>query len=228
MTRAVIFDFYGTLVRPAAPTRTIVELMMALGVTIPDHVAQRWDIDHLDGVDHHQASVSEVAYREWEDQRWGGMLADCGVSEERRIPIVDAIRAQVRSFRVAAFDESAAVLADVRRQGLTVAICSNWHWDLDPYVAEAGLADLVDVSLTSARLGARKDHPVVYERTLDAVGATPDEAVFVGDSWRPDVLGPLRAGMTAIHVHRDDRRPAPSLPDGAHRVSDLRGVPPLL
>lgn len=222
-TRTVVFDFYGTLVGPAAPTRSIVELMLALGVDVSADVMERWDIDHLDGVEHEAASVSESAYRAWEEQRWHGMVADCGVVGERRDAVVAAIRAQVASFRVRAFAESAPVLTGLRDLGLVVGICSNWHWDLDSYVADAGLADLVDVALTSARIGARKDNPVTYERTLAALGADPAETLFVGDSWKPDVLGPLAAGMRAVHVVRGDR-PAPDLPRGAARVADLTGV----
>jgi putative hydrolase of the HAD superfamily len=222
-TRTVVFDFYGTLVGPAAPTRTIVELMLALGVDVPAEVAQRWNIDHLDGIAHEEASRSEDSYRSWEADRWVGMLDDCNVPADRRDPIIGAIRAQVASFRVRAFDEAAGVLGDLRARGLRIGICSNWHWELDSYVADAGLAELVDVAITSARVGARKHHPLIYDRTLGALDADPDSTLFVGDSWNPDVLGPLRAGMRAVHVVRGDR-PAPDLPDGAARVRDLTGV----
>ena len=54
---------------------------------------------------------------------------------------------------------------------------------------------------------------------------TAAEAVFVGDSWQPDVLGPIDAGMRSVHVDRTPGAMAGSLPAlvaGAIRVSDLR------
>jgi putative hydrolase of the HAD superfamily len=51
------------------------------------------------------------------------------------------------------------------------------------------------------------------------------EAIFVGDSWEPDVLGPIAAGMRSVHVDRDQGVKAgspPPLVAGAIRVSDLR------
>jgi len=219
-TRTVIFDFYGTLAGPAAPTRSIIDLMLALGVNIPAEAAERWDIDHLDGVLHEEASVSEQAYEDWVNRRWHGMLDDCAVPADRRDGIVGAIRAQIASFRVRAFPESAAVLTELRRRGLRLGICSNWHWDLDTYIDQAGLTGLVDLAITSAQVGARKDHPIIYDRTLAALQADPQTTLFVGDSWAPDVLGPIRAGMRAAHVLRDER-PAPHLPPGAVRVGDL-------
>lgn len=226
-TRTVIFDFYGTLAGPAAPARSILDLMLALGVNIPDGAAERWDIDHLDGLLHEEASASERAYEEWVDRRWHGMLDDCSVSADRRDGIIGAIRAQIASFRVRAFPESAVVLQELRRRGLRLAICSNWHWDLDTYIEQAGLTGLVDLAITSAQIGARKDHPVIYDRTLAALQAEPETTVFVGDSWAPDVLGPIRAGMRAAHVVRDGR-PAPELPVGAVRIADLSELYPHL
>jgi putative hydrolase of the HAD superfamily len=52
----------------------------------------------------------------------------------------------------------------------------------------------------------------------------PPEAIFVGDSWEPDVLGPIGAGMRSVHVDRAQGERAGSLPPlvaGATRVSDL-------
>jgi len=228
-TETVIFDFYGTLIGPAMPTRTLAELLMALGVQITPEVAERWHIDTFDGVAHEEASASEETYVAWEEARWFGMLRDCEVDDERVPPLMDAIRFQVRSFRVAAFPEVADVLTILRSEGVRVGVCSNWHWDLDPYLEEAGLADLIDVAVTSARVGARKPHPLIYERTMSAMDADPETSVFVGDSWMPDVIGPLTAGMRlAVHVARNPAAEQPALPDRAARVNDLTGVPPLL
>jgi FMN phosphatase YigB (HAD superfamily) len=55
--------------------------------------------------------------------------------------------------------------------------------------------------------------------------------VFVGDSWEPDVRGPRRVGMTAVHVWRADERVGqepPPLEPGDHRVDELRGVLPIV
>jgi FMN phosphatase YigB (HAD superfamily) len=54
--------------------------------------------------------------------------------------------------------------------------------------------------VTSAQLGLRKPHPLVYLKALDRARAS--RAVFVGDSIENDVLGPLSVGIPAIHVAR--------------------------
>lgn len=65
----------------------------------------------------------------------------------------------------------------------------------------------------------------MYESILAALRVTAAEALFVGDSWQPDVLGPIQAGMRSVHVDRTQggmARPLPALVAGATRVSDLR------
>ncbi len=222
--RTVIFDFYGTLARAAHPTPTLTELLSRLGVDVTPEVAERWNIGRLDGILHEEASTSREAYEAWEESRWSGMLADCGVQDDLATNLMNAIRVQVRGFHVAPYPEVGTVLDTLRERGLRIGVCSNWHWDLDPYLEQADVHGHVDVAVTSARVGARKHHPLIYERTAQAMEIDPAEALFVGDSWEPDVTGPLENGFArAVHIARGDVE-RPDLPAGAVRASDLRGV----
>ena len=120
------------------------------------------------------------------------------------------------------------MLADLRGRGITVAVCSNWDWHLDRAMASAGLDGSVDIMVTSARAGARKPHPRIFRHTLDACGVEAADAVFVGDSWGPDVEGPRAIGMRAVHVWRPEwdaeREPPPPATNGVVRLPDLRGL----
>ena len=84
------------------------------------------------------------------------------------------------------------------------------------------------VCCRSAHAGARKPHPRIFEHTLARCRVDAADTVFVGDSFGPDVEGPLGVGIpTAVHVYRPGEEPpraAPPLPEGAVRVNDLRGV----
>jgi putative hydrolase of the HAD superfamily len=111
------------------------------------------------------------------------------------------------------------VLARLRAGGHRLAVCSNWDWDLAEAMDEAGLGGAVDVMVSSAWAGARKPHPRIYRYTLLRLsegGITPrnDQVLFVGDTWGPDVEGPLAMGMTPLYLERPDHWPDPSAPDG--------------
>ena len=126
-----------------------------------------------------------------------------------------------------AYPEAEATLRSLRDAGLTIGVCSNWGWELDAFLADVGLLHLVDSGVTSARAGARKPHPDIYARSTEALRVDPGDVLFVGDSWEPDVRGPRRLGMTAVHVWREDERAgqsAPPLEPGDHRVGELTGV----
>jgi putative hydrolase of the HAD superfamily len=126
-----------------------------------------------------------------------------------------------------AYPEAEETLTSLRAAGLAIGVCSNWGWELDAFLEEVGLLHLVDAGVTSAQAGARKPHPGIYARSVDALGVDAADVVFVGDSWEPDVRGPRRIGMTAVHVWREEeriRQRAPALEPGDHRVGDLTGV----
>ena len=225
-TRAVLFDFYGTLASDGEhdPWSAILERW---GYTLDREALGAWSAAS-DGIEHADASASREAYREWIHGRRRELLLACGVRDEHCAEVAAAMDLAESSRTLDAYPETVEVLQTLKSGGVIVAVCSNWDWDLDHAVRGANLEPLVDVQVTSAQAGARKPHPRIYDVTLTTVGVDPGEALFVGDSFGPDVLGPVDAGMRAVHVWRHDHHEAPELPPNAHRVSDLRGVLDLL
>jgi putative hydrolase of the HAD superfamily len=223
---AVIFDFYGTLAHFADTSVSNYETVFAAH----GYEAERAILDsyfsRYDGVEHSEHSVSEEAYENWVRLRLRELTAACGVPEPHVEDVVDALRASDRGAMVA-YPEAARTLTSLRASGLAVGVCSNWGWELNAFLDQVGLFELIDAGVTSARAGARKPHPDIYGASVTALGVDPEEVVFVGDSWEPDVRGPRRMGMTAVHVWREEERLGmrpPELQPGDHRVADLTGV----
>ncbi len=227
MARAVFLDFYGTLAhaRTWGPTRE--EVLANRGFSVPEDIGERWRDEAADGREHVEHSADAETYRAWEHRRLRQYVEACGVGPDDADLLVDELYTATKSFELQAYAEVPDVLSELRRRGLTLAVCSNWDWNLDKAMAEAGLTDLVDVMVTSARAGARKPHPRIFERTLEEAGvADPAEVVFVGDSWAPDVEGPAAMGMRPVHVWRPEwdgeRETPPAVTDGVVRIADLR------
>ena len=230
-TRAVLFDFYGTLAE-AASYVSFAEIFERHGHARPAE-ARHWTEDH-DGVDHLEHSVDREAYRAWERAKLREVVLSHGVGPDDADELVADLEAGGAATVMRAYPEVPGVLRALRERNVAVAVCSNWDWDLDVAVEQAGLTDLVDVQVTSARAGARKPHRRIFEHTLAALEVAPGDALFVGDTWRADVEGALGAGLRPVHVRRTDqgsrsRLPeAPPLPEGVWRVADLTGVLGLL
>lgn len=227
--RAVIFDFYGTLAETTDWGPSWQELVAELGYELPDDVRDRWWNDGLDGIEHDEHSQSRDRYVAWQHARTSGMLMECGVPAELHEPLIARVRDIGAHRRMRAYDESRAVLGDLRSSGLTLAICSNWDWDLAEAIEAADLTGTVDVVVSSAWIGARKPHPRMYEAVLGRLDLAPGEALFVGDTWACDVEGPRAVGLHPFYVRRphlgpDRTAPADHEEQEVHRATDLRAV----
>jgi putative hydrolase of the HAD superfamily len=55
-----------------------------------------------------------------------------------------------------------------------------------------------DLALASGEVGVRKPEPGIFTTALERIGATPGEALYVGDNYWADVVGALRAGVTPV------------------------------
>jgi putative hydrolase of the HAD superfamily len=231
VTRAAIFDFYGTLAHAVRWGPSLADVFAGLGHCLDEDAYAAWRAEVSDGMEHLTHSESRDLYLAWERDR----LRRLGTASGVRLDDVEELAAELhratQDFELTAYDEVPEVLAELRRRGLVVAVCSNWTWDLDVALDQCRLADAADVVVTSAQAGVRKPHPRIFSLTLERCGVEPGEAVFVGDTWHPDVEGALAAGLRPVHVVRPedtrDADPGP-LPAGVHRVPDLTGVLDLL
>jgi putative hydrolase of the HAD superfamily len=227
--RAVIFDFYGTLAETPDWGPSWQQMVADVGYELPDDVRDRWWNDGLDGTEHDEHSRSRDHYVAWQQTRVRGMLADCAVP----VDIQDVLIARVREIgahrRMRAYDEVTDVLGGLHARGLTLAICSNWDWDLDEAIDAAGLSGAVDAVVSSAWVGARKPHRRMYDAVLDRADVAPADALFVGDTWSCDVEGPRAAGFRPVYVRRPHFGPDATAPsdrdlEAVPRAADLRVV----
>ena len=61
-----------------------------------------------------------------------------------------------------------------------------------------GFAPYVKHIVTSQEAGHEKPHPEFMALCVRKAGCAPEECVFVGDTFKKDVLGALDAGMHAV------------------------------
>src|SRR4051794_13801278 len=227
MVKAVIFDFYNTLAETTNFGPSWEELITELGYELPADVRERWWNDGIDGTEHDAHSISRDHYVAWQQSRVRSMLGECGVPDHAHDVFIERVREIGAHNRIDAYEEVSGVLRDLRARGVALAICSNWDWDLHEAIESAGLTGAVDVVVSSAWVGARKPHPRIYGHTLGEIGLTPDEVIFVGDTWSCDVEGPRAAGMRTVYVRRphfeaDSTAPTNhELDDDVHRATDL-------
>jgi putative hydrolase of the HAD superfamily len=133
-------------------------------------------------------------------------------------------RADVARFEATA--DCASRVEAFRAAGYRLAAVSNTSTRaamLDAYLETVGLRPLFAAVVYSCELGLRKPHAAIYREALRRLGAPAEEAIFVGDRVREDVLGPQAVGIRAVLTHEFRQEdPALSRPVGVvKRLDDL-------
>lgn len=76
-----------------------------------------------------------------------------------------------------------------------------------PKMETTGLTDRFDVEVYAADDLRFKPDPAPFEQALDALTASPDATVHVGDSFQADIEGAIDVGMQAVWIENDTEQP---------------------
>jgi putative hydrolase of the HAD superfamily len=99
-----------------------------------------------------------------------------------------------------------------------LGVVSNFYGNLEAVCRSSGLAPLLGVMTDSSCVGAEKPDPAIFRAALDALDATPETTLFVGDSLRRDCEGARRAGMGFIWIAPEDVQAAAAQATGPRSV----------
>lgn len=90
-------------------------------------------------------------------------------------------------------------------------------------LTEFGLLDHAKVHVFSVAVGERKPSPAIYRAAINGLGISPQDALFVGDRVREDVLGPQSLGIRGVLTHEFRQEdPGDAQPHGV-----IRSIPEL-
>jgi HAD superfamily hydrolase (TIGR01509 family) len=109
--------------------------------------------------------------------------------------------------------EAPQVLAELRRQGLIIAVISNTEdGRLIDSLEASGIADSFDLLIDSHVVGHRKPDPAIFQLTLQRLELEAHEAAYVGDSYAHDALAAQAAGLRGMLLDPLDLHPASVCP----------------
>lgn len=124
-------------------------------------------------------------------------------------------------------DTAQAALDTLTARGYALAIVSNTMrtpgTTLRKLLERYGLLGYFKHTTFSDEVGVRKPDPEIFTVTLRALGASPVEAIHVGDDQRLDVEGARAAGMRVVQVRAPSRRGGDVTPDAV--ISRLSALP---
>ncbi|HEX4701518.1 MAG TPA: HAD family hydrolase [Pseudonocardiaceae bacterium] len=191
-TRAVVFDYFGTLNPTIVMMVTDAErraVGVALGVD-PDELEAQWRATFVARSTGRTGDLT--ATLRTLATRAGGAPTDAGLAEAARI-------------RAAAYRRSAqprpdtvAVLEALRDKGLRLAVVSDCAMELVTIWPALPVADRVDATVFSALVGRRKPDPLMYRLACERLNVPPEDCLYVGDGGSGELTGAATAGMRPV------------------------------
>lgn len=212
--RAVVFDLFDTLVdlpMDALPRVSIGgKRVPSTAGALHAALAARAPVDF----ETFARALAEVD-RDWREAFWaeGRELP----TEERFTRVVEALAlrdaalpsllTEVHMGMIAGLARTpahhAALLGTLRARA-RLGVCSNFSHapTARAVLAAAGLHDHFEAVVISHDVGLRKPRREIFEATLAALGASPDETLHVGDNLAADVAGAAALGIRTAWVTR--------------------------
>ena len=190
---ALLFDFGGTLDGPGLPWKTrALALYRAAGLVADfadfDPIFHAAD-DALVGTVPATLGLDETVRR-----LFRGISAGLGVVDDRlTLRLADRFIEDAR----ASLRDSGRLLTYLAGRH-RIGVVSNFYGNLGAVCADAGLTPVLGVIADSTTVGWTKPDPRIFRHALDALGVSPGEAAFVGDSRPRDMEGARALAMPHV------------------------------
>ena len=232
--KAVLFDYGGTLFKSTRPWAEVKAEGLNSAYALLSRSGLRISADAF--IELHDSVFVKYAKQEAREDR---DIADRIKYQE----IVDSLfpdlprarRARLAAAANRAFWEAATKsyplrkgarrsLEHLKSRGVRMAVVSNHH-DYDSLVGhleESGIISHFEVVLASEREGVRKPNTEMFVRSLEALGVEREDALFVGDSPKHDIVGARAAGIITVLIDDGEEADGRSTSVG---VAGPEGIP---
>jgi putative hydrolase of the HAD superfamily len=152
---------------------------------------------------------------------WNQALCEIGVCDPLLADQLSVIYPHERRNRYVPFPDVKPCL-DRLAPDFKLGVVTNGPYDLQCSKLEASeLSGYFGAVLVSRQVGILKPDPRIFALALDQLGTKPQDAVFVGDTPKTDIVGAHAAGMKAVWLNRDNvPQPEAIIPDATIRSLD--------
>jgi putative hydrolase of the HAD superfamily len=198
--RAVLFDFFGTLVpnfKLSEHKALLREMATAVGAPGEPFV-ERWLGTFEERATGVFPSARENIFAVCETLNVTPTELQC--SEAVRL------RLEFEKRHIAPQRSALSTLRAVKALGLKTCVVSDCSPELPQIWSETPFARLFDAAVFSCDVGIRKPNPKIYLTACRRLTVEPDECVFVGDGGSGELTGATAVGMHAVLLAWPDER----------------------
>ncbi len=223
-TRAVLFDFSGTLFRLEEDAGWFAG--MEVDERAVDGHRQAELMRRLTAPTGRSVDMDEQTYRAWVNrdlaphlhrEAYVHVLRESGLAVHHAESLYDRV---IDPASWSPYPDTAAVLAGLHRHGLKTAVVSNIAFDVRPAFAAIDAERHVDEFVLSFEVGAVKPSPDIFHTALSRLGVDAAHALMVGDSEEAD--GAARA--VGCRFALVDPLPTEQRPDGLIAALSTSGI----
>jgi FMN phosphatase YigB (HAD superfamily) len=195
--RVLLFDFGGTLDAEGVPWKDrFFRLAREEGLDVSQ---AEFDPAFYGATDSLEGTIpAEAGFRETVERVTDGLATRLG----RERALLGRIGDRFTGESVRQLEKSAVLLSRLSDR-YRIGIVSNFYGNLQAVCDEVGLAPSIGVAVDSTLAGCKKPDPKIFRAALDALQASPGEAVFVGDSLRRDMAGAREMGMRHVWLRSE-------------------------
>lgn len=241
MIKGIVFDMGGTLLRYVRPGAGSWRELEAPGI----RGVYRYLVDQGHPIASHEDEFVEAMFARlaegWE-QSTGGHInlravdwiasgaADHAITlDEQALREAASLYARPMREGLTAMPGAVEMLAALDQEGYHIGLISNTIWPAELHIedlAEAGILPYLDHMDFSGELGCWKPNPRIFLHTLSKLEVAPQEAIFIGDNPREDIVGAQGVGMRAVWQRSAEFPLGDVRPDAI--VDSLVDLPPIL
>ncbi len=179
---------------------------------------------NFDGDDDEMKQLHEWAPK-YRSEVWNQALCEIGVCDPLLADQLSVIYPHERRNRYISFPDAKPCLDRLAAGDFKLGVVTNGPYDLQ--CAKIEVSDLrayFGAVLVSRQVGILKPDPRIFALALGELGVSAQEAVFVGDTPKTDIVGAHAAGMRAIWLNRYSApQPESMVPDRTiHSLDELQ------
>jgi putative hydrolase of the HAD superfamily len=218
LIKAVFFDWSFTLAR-YIPSREELQCQ-ALGelgilvspscITAGLAVADRylWEESSVSSIRQRSLEERAALFVRYEQK----VLAESGVrvpTDSANFPkLIKNLDELYKQLKFVLYDDVLPAVKSLKQKNLVLALVTNMDADMKAICRELGLAEYLDLIITSSEVGASKPQPKIFLTALQMAGLNAAEVIHLGDQPDIDIAGARGAGIQPVLLDRDNIFPA--------------------
>ena len=208
--RVVLFDLDDTLFDHASAARAALRGVHGAHSGFAARAFDEFEVEHAGQLEdlHRRVIAGELSVDDARLERFRRLFAAAGVAADD-----NRLQQTAMHYRRAYLDARGPVagarelLAALERHVRIGIVSNNILDEQQQKLRHLGFDRCIDALVVSEEAGVSKPDPAIFEIALRRLGATPGDAVMIGDSWAADVEGARAAGIRAIWFNRFRRAP---------------------